>query len=1200
MKTTFFISSRHRKTKYYYPTILFFILFFKFNIFAQPILIISSDKEKYVLDKYLEIFEDKERKITFSEIQSLKYNTLFKQNTSGVPNYGYTKSAFWVRFKLKNTLKDTSTLLIDFKNANMHYINAYIPVKNGYKEIKTGKLLPLSTRDRKNRDFIFYISLPKDSLKIVYMRFVNGSSMSLPLILLKQNAFENQKNYEISFFGFLYGALIIMIIYNIFIFLSFQQRYYLYYISLIFNFLFFHTSYSGIGSLYLWPNNYLLKLYLVPVFIVTGVTAFLKFHDTFFDLKTNDPYYHKIINYNILILFISLISLPVFEYHYFIQPILLITLLGILFSFYLGIHMWKRGFRESRYFLFAWIWFGLGTFLTILTRFDVLESSFVTDNGYALGMLLLVLFFSLALADKFNVLQKKTDRINKQLAQSEDRFKKLSNLTFEGVLIHKNGVIIDCNDPFLKMLEYMRNDIIGQNVVELVVQKNDRKNVYNHFYDRSTEPQTISCINKRGAKLAIEIETRMINENDKIYVSTFKNISERKRSQIINDVLSNIATAINFTDDLKDLNNILKEELNILFDTTDFYVALYDKKENRLSLPYKKNGDKEIHLLEEFICGIVIKENKALMLKEKEIQKYLENEILKNLNHLPKVWLGVPFYLDNEIRGISVLQSYKNEDTYKQSDLSLLEFISKQVTDEIKRKQTDDQIRILTLSVEQSPVSIVITDLNGNIEYVNPSFIKTTGYTRDEVIGQNPRVLKSGKLSEQIYKDLWDTISSGHEWRGEFLNKKKNNEFYWESAVISPVINEKGEVKHYMAIKEDITEQKLLQQQLQQSQKMDSLGKLASGVAHDFNNLLTVINGFSEIVLTKIDENNKLYRDISSIHSAGKKAENLVRQLLSFSSLQTYQPEILNINDIISNLNKMMRRLISEDITIKINIAKDLSFVLGNQGQFEQVLMNLIVNARDAINQKTKKSYEKKIEIITSDVLIDENEALIYPESRQGQYVLLTIIDNGIGMNEEILSKIFEPFYTTKETGKGTGLGLATVYGIVKQNNGWINVSSLSGVGTTFKIYWPTTEKEEDNFDETNESKEDFLNGGDETILLVEDDGDVRELVQSALENYGYKVYVEVDGLKGIQFLKNSNVHIDLLITDIVMPNLNGKELAEQALNLQPDLHVLYTSGYTDDQLVTDGELEKGINFLQKPYSVVILLKKVRKILDSV
>jgi PAS domain S-box-containing protein len=556
--------------------------------------------------------------------------------------------------------------------------------------------------------------------------------------------------------------------------------------------------------------------------------------------------------------------------------------------------------------------------------------------------------------------------------------------------------------------------------------------------------------------------------------------------------------------------------------------------------------------------------------------------------------------LDNEIKGINVLQSYKNENAYKQSDLSLLEFISKQVSDEIKRKQTDDQIRTLTLSVEQSPVSIVITDLDGNIEYVNPSFIKTTGYTMDEAIGQNPRILKSGKSSEQIYKDLWDTISSGHEWRGEFLNKKKNNELYWESAVISPVINEKSEVKHYMAIKEDITEQKMLQQQLQQSQKMDSLGKLAGGVAHDFNNLLTVINGFSEIALTKIDDKESLYRDISSIHSAGKKAENLVRQLLSFSSLQTYQPEIININNIIKNLNKMMRRLISEDIIIDMNLAKELSLIQGNQGQFEQVLMNLIVNARDAINQKTKKSFEKKIEIITANIIIDEKEALKYHEGKHGQYVLLTIIDNGIGMSEEILSKIFEPFYTTKETGKGTGLGLATVYGIIKQNNGWINVSSVIGVGTTFKIFWPTTEEIEDYPDEINDSKENYLNGGDETILLVEDDGDVRELVQSALENYGYNVHAEVDGLKGIEFLKNSDIHIDLLITDIVMPNLNGKELAEQALNLQPDLCVLYTSGYTDDQLVTDGELETEINFLQKPYSIVILLKKVRKILDKI
>ncbi len=416
--------------------------------------------------------------------------------------------------------------------------------------------------------------------------------------------------------------------------------------------------------------------------------------------------------------------------------------------------------------------------------------------------------------------------------------------------------------------------------------------------------------------------------------------------------------------------------------------------------------------------------------------------------------------------------------------------------------------------------------------------------------------------------------------------------------MISPVFDNKGEIKHYMAIKEDITEQKTLQQQLRQSQKMDSLGKLAGGVAHDFNNLLTVINGFSEIALTKIDKGDNLHRDISSIHSAGKKAENLVRQLLSFSSLQSYQPDILNINNIISNLNKMMRRLISEDIHIEINLAENLPFIQGNEGQVEQVLINLIVNARDAINQKTKKSYEKKIEINTSVAVIEDKDIKNRREVQPGRYVLLKIVDNGIGMNENIVEKIFEPFYTTKERGKGTGLGLATVYGIVKQSNGWVDVSSLLGVGTTFEIYWPTTEKEEDIFEENNEKQKDYLNGGNETILLVEDDADVRELVQSALENYGYHVYTAIDGLKGFEFIKNKEINIDLLVTDLIMPNLNGKELAEKALQIRPDLRILYTSGYTDDQLVTDGAMDSEIDFLQKPYSVVILLKKVREILD--
>ncbi len=1189
------LSSRHTKTSILLYFTLIFYLSISFGLYAENILNVSSEKKSYDLYKYLEIFEDKEGNTTFSDIQSSSFNDRFKKNKDKIPNFGFTKSVYWIRFKVKNKTEDNRKYFISFENSNMHYITAFIPEKNKYKKIETGRLRPLSSRDVLRRNFVFNLNLPKDSLKTVYMRFKNGSSMSLPLLLLKPIFFERQEKVEIALFSFIYGVLAIMILYYLFIFFSFRQNYYLYYSILMISFLLFHLSFSGIDSLYIWPNNYYMKLYSIPVFMVMVVSSFIKFQDAFFDLKRNKNLYHKINIYNIYFLIASLFFLPIIGYRNYIQPLLLITLLYVFLSFYIAVILLKTGFKEARYFLLAWMWLGIGTIITILTRFSIIDSLFVTINAYQLGMLLLVLFFSFALADKFNIIQKRTDKINKELAQSEERFKKLANLSFEGVLIHKNGVAIDCNDPFLEMFGYERNDIIGQNVVELVIPKNERKIIYRHLTEEGMKPQKINCINKRGAKLAIEIETRRIDDNNKVFVTTFRNISTHKRSQILNDVLNNIATAVNFMNNLDDLNSILKEELNLLFDTSDFYIGLYDQGEILIPDENKKN-----ERFEKQICYNVIKEKKAIILKEKNLQEYIKEEKINEPNLIPKIWMGVPFYLNDEIKGLITLRNYKSEETYTQSDLSLLEFISKQVSDEIQRKKTEDQIRVLNLSVEQSPTSIVITDVNGNIEYVNPAFEKTTGYSKSEAIGENPRVLKSGKLSEQIYEDLWNTITAGKEWHGEFLNKKKNGDLYWERAVISPVIDNKGEIKHFMAIKEDITEQKTLQQQLRQSQKMDSLGKLAGGVAHDFNNLLTVINGFSEIALSKISKDDNLYRDITSIQSAGKKAENLVRQLLSFSSLQSYQPEILNINDIISNLNKMIRRLISEDIKIEINLAEELPFIMGNSGQMEQVLINLIVNARDAINQKTKKSYKKKIEISTSVAHIDEEDIKNLREAKQGRYVLLKIVDNGIGMTEDIIEKIFEPFYTTKETGKGTGLGLATVYGIVKQSGGWIDVTSLLGVGTTFEVYWPITEKTGDIFEEDKEQKDDYLTGGNETILLVEDDADVRDLVQSALENYGYNVYIAVDGLNGYEFIQKKEITIDLLVTDLIMPNLNGRELAEKALQIRPSLRILYTSGYTDDQLVTDGAMNSEIDFLQKPYSVVILLKKIREILDRI
>ena len=395
----------------------------------------------------------------------------------------------------------------------------------------------------------------------------------------------------------------------------------------------------------------------------------------------------------------------------------------------------------------------------------------------------------------------------------------------------------------------------------------------------------------------------------------------------------------------------------------------------------------------------------------------------------------------------------------------------------------------------------------------------------------------------------------------------------------------------------DITERKRLEQQLHQAQKMESIGRLAGGIAHDFNNLLTVINGQAEMCLMKCEKDNTLYRNIDSILQAGKKAENLTRQLLAFSRKQITEPKIIDINVLISELDIMMRRLIGEDINIKINLIRDISLIRADQSQIEQILVNLIVNARDAINQQSDLAIEKNITIETDQVYLDEYYVSQHVGSHTGLHIIMSVSDNGIGMDEETKNRIFEPFFTTKELNQGTGLGLATVYGIVKQNFGCIYVYSELGQGTTIRIYWPSTE--EDKVPAVTEKTSKDKLEGNETILVVEDDEGVRGFACSVLKELGYNVVEASNGKNAFELTRNKNVRFDLLITDIVMPEMNGKELAAALKSLYPELLIIFTSGYTDDHIVHSGTLDEGVNFIQKPYSVQMLAQKVRNTLDK-
>jgi PAS domain S-box-containing protein len=506
-------------------------------------------------------------------------------------------------------------------------------------------------------------------------------------------------------------------------------------------------------------------------------------------------------------------------------------------------------------------------------------------------------------------------------------------------------------------------------------------------------------------------------------------------------------------------------------------------------------------------------------------------------------------------------------------------------------KQEEQQSRLLSTVLESAINAVMITDADGRISWVNPAFTDLTGYSLEEVKGENPRILKSGKHDDAFYQQMWDALSRGNSWNGKIVNRRKDGSLYTEETVICPVRGAYGETSSYVCMKRDITLEVDLARQLHQAQRLEAVGRLAGGIAHDFNNILTVISGNADLSLADLPADDPMTQSFQEISDASRRAASLTRQLLAFSRKQILQPRVLNLNELVTGTEKMLRRLIGEDVKLKTIVEPHLGAVMADPGQIEQILMNLAVNARDAMPRGGELCFE------TENVEIFETQAGVGGvRMHSGSYAKLTVTDTGEGMDEETLSRIFEPFFTTKEKGKGTGLGLATVYGIVKQSGGFIFARSEPGKGTSFEVYLPQTEEPTESA--VKEVPALKTHGG-ETVLVVEDEEVVLKLARSILVRAGYNTITARNGAEAIRIVEVAENPIHLLLTDVVMPGMSGRALADGAQSLHAGLRVLFTSGYTDDAILHHGVLDAGTHLLQKPYSRKTLLSAVRTVLDG-
>jgi PAS domain S-box-containing protein len=512
-------------------------------------------------------------------------------------------------------------------------------------------------------------------------------------------------------------------------------------------------------------------------------------------------------------------------------------------------------------------------------------------------------------------------------------------------------------------------------------------------------------------------------------------------------------------------------------------------------------------------------------------------------------------------------------------------------------RQSEEKYRSILESIQDGYFE---NDLAGNYIFVNDVTCKRLGYTKDELIGKNYRQFareEDVRKLYRLYSELHRTGQPIEPFEAEYI--RKDGAIAVAELSVSLMKDPSGKPVGFRGTSRDITERKkaeeekvFLQEQLRQSQKMEAIGQLAGGVAHDFNNLLTVIKGYSQLSLLDLKEDSPLWGNIQEIEKATQRATDLTRQLLAFSRRQILDLKVLDLNVLLKDLEKMLRRIIGEDIELVTLLSQDLGKVRVDPSQIEQVIFNLAVNARDAMPSGGRLAIE------TANVELDEEYARAHVSVAPGRYVRLSVSDTGVGMTQEVKERVFEPFFTTKEKGKGTGLGLSMVYGIVKQSGGNIWVYSEPGRGTTFRIYFPRTQEEADTLHEREET--DFFPRGSETILLVEDDALVRDLAGRLLEQQGYTVLKAADGQEALLVAKaHVGETIHLLLADIVMPQMGGKELADWLKISRPNVKVLYTSGYADNAIVHHGVLDPGTNFLQKPFSLKTLTHKVREVLDG-
>jgi two-component system cell cycle sensor histidine kinase/response regulator CckA len=760
------------------------------------------------------------------------------------------------------------------------------------------------------------------------------------------------------------------------------------------------------------------------------------------------------------------------------------------------------------------------------------------------------------------------------------------------------------NGEFTRIFGFGPAEALGQRIDSLIVPP-----------DRSAETRWITELLVKGQKVVLETKRqRKDGTLLDVFISTapividgkqvamcvlYRDISEQKRAEALNSAQYRITQKAGSAEDLQQFYAAVHGIVGELMCARNFYVAIYDPLTQLLSFPYledEQNSRPSPKKLGKGLTEYVLRTGEPLLCTPEVFAALVKQGEVELIGSPSLDWLGVPLKAGNHSFGVLVVQSYAGNVRFGDKEKEILTFVSQQLASAIEHKRNEEALRRSEAryrSLVQSAVyGIYRSSLEGRFFDVNPALIAMLGYeSMEEVLALDPK------------SDVFVDSSEQAQVMGEFQRGARldNVEVRWKrkdgSAITvrlsGRVVNSPEETAEVVEIiAEDITERRVLENQFRQAQKMEAVGRLAGGVAHDFNNLLMVISGYTEVLLEHTRKSNPLYPKIEAIHQATDRATTLTRQLLAFSRKQLLELKVVDLNIIVEDMERLLRPLIGENIELQTDLTSDLGRTRADAGQIEQVIMNLVVNSKDAMPNGGK------VTIRTANARMNhEDVRREYSYIQPGLYIVLSVTDTGEGMDKETQSRIFEPFFTTKEKGKGTGLGLSTVYGIIKQSGGYVLVESEPRLGTTFRIYLPRVEDALEHAGSAGVSRS--QSGGSETVLLVEDEESVRQLVRETLESKGYKVLEADNGEAALQIVSGYSGKIDMLITDVVMPGMSGRELSARLCASCPQTKVLYLSGYTEDAIVHEGVINPDTAFLQKPFTLQMLSRKVREVLGN-